>query len=166
MAEEGIRALAAAHAARWQRDPATSRRARDALLRRPGSAARCWAASPMACTTSSATRSAAASTCRTPRLHTVVLPHALAYNAPAAPEAMARIAARARRRRARAGGAVRPGRRSTARRRRCGDSACSEADLDRAAELAVQNPYRIRGRSSAAPMRALLQRAFDGVRPD
>ena len=41
-----------------------------------------------------------------------------------------------------------------------------EADLDRIAELAVTNPYWNPRPVEAAPLRALLQRAYEGTRPD
>jgi maleylacetate reductase len=41
-----------------------------------------------------------------------------------------------------------------------------ETDLDIAAELAVQNPYTNPVPLSRVGIRALLQRAFFGVRPD
>ena len=66
MAEEGIRAAAAAPAAAPEGRRAISRRAATRSMAR-GCAARCSATSRWACTTSSATRSAAPSTCRTPR---------------------------------------------------------------------------------------------------
>jgi maleylacetate reductase len=96
-------------------------------------------------------------------VHTVVLPHALAYNAPAAPEAMARVA--------RALG-VADGARGLH------ELACAlgaptslsaigmPADgLDRAAELAVQNQYPNPRPLERDALRALLQRAFDGAAP-
>ncbi|MBX3603326.1 MAG: maleylacetate reductase [Rubrivivax sp.] len=102
--------------------------------------------------------------------HTVVLPHALAYNAPAAPDAMARIA--------RALGAA--GRPATA----AGAPAALQAlareagapvslaalgmpadGLDRAADLAVAAPYPNPQPLQRAALRALLQRAYDGAPP-
>ena len=41
-----------------------------------------------------------------------------------------------------------------------------EADLDRAAELAVQTPYPNPRALDRAAVRELLQRAWEGVRPD
>ena len=102
-------------------------------------------------------------------VHTVVLPHAIAFNAPAAPDAMARIeralniagrasAAAALFALARANGAP------TALK----DLGMKEADLDRAAEIAVSNPYwnpREIGVAQRAEIRQLLQNAFEGLRP-
>lgn len=95
--------------------------------------------------------------------HTAVLPHATAYNAPAAPEAMSRIA------------------------RALGASSAAEGlfdlatslgapvslaaigmkagDLDKAAGIAVQNPYYNPHPVTRDGIRALLQHAFEGRRP-
>ena len=96
--------------------------------------------------------------------HTIVLPHALAYNAGAAPQAMARIARALRRRPARR----RPcstWRRTTARRWRCSDIGMQEADLDKACDIALQNQYPNPRPLERAAIRQLLQDAFEGVRP-
>ncbi len=95
--------------------------------------------------------------------HTVVLPHATAYNAPAAPEAMARIA------RALGGESAATG---------LFDLAVSlgalmslaaigmkAGDLDKAADIAVQNPYYNPRPVTRDGIRALLQDAFEGKRP-
>lgn len=102
-------------------------------------------------------------------VHTVVLPHAVAFNAGAAPKAMARIE--------RALGVT--GRSSAS----AGlfdlaldngapvalkDIGMKEADLDRAADIAVSNPYwnpRAFGVAQRAEIRELLQCAYDGLRP-
>ncbi len=102
-------------------------------------------------------------------VHTVVLPQAMAFNAAAAPEAMRRIE--------RALGTT--GRISAA----AGlfdlalhngapvalkDIGMREADLDQAADIAVSNPYwnpRPFGTAQRADIRELLQRAYEGVRP-
>jgi len=96
-------------------------------------------------------------------VHTVVLPHALAYNAAAAPEAMARIAralgthdaARGVFDLAAANGAPTS-------LRQIGMPADG---LDRAAELAAQTPYPNPRPLERAALRALLQRAFEGLPP-
>lgn len=103
-------------------------------------------------------------------VHTVVLPQAMAFNAQAAPEAMRRIK--------RALGAT--GQASAA----AGlfdlaqtngaavalkDIGMNEADLDRAAAIAVSNPYwnpRPFGAAQRDEIRDLLQRAYEGIRPD
>ena len=95
--------------------------------------------------------------------HTVVLPHATAYTASAAPEAMSRIA-RALGAKSAAQGLF--------------DLAASlgapmslaalglkAADLDKAADIAVQNPYYNPRPITREGIRALLQDAFEGRRP-
>ena len=97
--------------------------------------------------------------------HTVVLPHALAYNAAAAPEAMARIA--------RALGAAdgdAPRAMQQLGRRFGAPASLAEigmpADgLDRVADLAVATPYPNPRPLEREALRALLQRAFDGAQP-
>ncbi|MFS8980635.1 maleylacetate reductase [Cupriavidus necator] len=97
--------------------------------------------------------------------HTIVLPHAIAYNAAAAPEAMARIQ--------RATGttgvsapaalfdlAARHGAPVALR-----DIGMREQDLDRAADIALANPYWNPQPIEREAIRALLQAAYDGVRP-
>jgi len=99
-------------------------------------------------------------------VHTVVLPHAIAFNAAAAPRAMERIAralgtpgaAEGLYRLARDNGAPVALR----------DIGMRAEDLDRAAEIATRNPYwnpRPFGPPQRAEIRALLQRAFDGTPP-
>lgn len=100
--------------------------------------------------------------------HTVILPYATAYNAKAAPEAMQRIAAAL-------GAQSTPG--STAA-QAIQDLAKSlnaptslmelgfrESDLDRAADLAVQNPYFNPAPVTREGVRELLGRAFLGLQP-
>ncbi|MER5221764.1 maleylacetate reductase and hydroxyquinol 1,2-dioxygenase domain-containing protein [Streptomyces flaveus] len=95
--------------------------------------------------------------------HTVVLPHAMAYNAPAAPEAMERIA--------RALGADdaptgvfdlihRVGGPTSLR-----DLGMTEADLDHAAELATAQPYPNPRELTRAGIADLLRDAWQGNRP-
>ncbi|MDR6535100.1 maleylacetate reductase [Variovorax soli] len=99
-------------------------------------------------------------------VHTVVLPHAIAFNAEAAPLAMQRIA--------RALGAEDAAQGLQALARDNGapvalkDIGMREADLDQAAELAVSNPYwnpRPFGPAELGAIRALLQRAYEGAPP-
>ena len=98
-------------------------------------------------------------------VHTVVLPHALAYNAGAAPEAMHRIA--------RALGAathdVPCALQALAHRYGAPTSLAvlgmPAEGLDRAAELAVQNQYANPRPLERTALRELLQRAFDGAAP-
>ena len=89
IAEEGIRALARALPAIGEKPMIARLAAKRSMA--PGYAASASALSAWRCITSSATRSAAPSICRMRETHTIVLPHALAYNAPAVPDAMARI---------------------------------------------------------------------------
>ncbi len=96
-------------------------------------------------------------------VHSVMLPHALAYNAAAAPQAM--------RVRGRALGAADSVSALAALGRDLGlppslrDIGLRAADLDRAADLVVAAPYPNPRPIERAPVRALLQRAFDGVLP-
>jgi maleylacetate reductase len=95
--------------------------------------------------------------------HTVVLPHALAYNAAAAPAAMARIAgalgagsaAQAVYDLARANGAHLA----------LKEIGMKEQDLDRACALALENRYPNPRPLERVAIRQLLQDAYDGVRP-
>ena len=103
-------------------------------------------------------------------VHTVILPQAIAFNAGAAPTAMQRIQR----------GLGIDGRASAAAglfdlARDHGapvalrDVGMKATDLDRTADLAVRNPYwnpREIGPGQRDEVRALLQRAFEGVRPD
>jgi len=109
--------------------------------------------------------------------HTVVLPHALAYNAAMAPEAMARIA-----RALAAAGALAPdstGASAAAEVPRALQALAArhgaptslralgmpESGVDRATELAVTNQYPNPRPLERAALRALIQRAFDGSPP-
>lgn len=96
-------------------------------------------------------------------VHTVVLPHAIAYNAPAIPAALASMSralhtdhpAAALYDLARSNGAPYALR----------SLGMAEADLDRAADIAVANPYWNPQPIERAGLRALLQRAWEGERP-
>jgi alcohol dehydrogenase class IV len=95
--------------------------------------------------------------------HTVVLPHAVAYNAPAAPEAMARVAKALGVKDAPQGlydlakGLGAPV--------ALKDIGMPESGLDRAADLAVANPYWNPRPIERGAIRALLDDAFHGRRP-
>lgn len=95
--------------------------------------------------------------------HTVVLPHALAFNAGFAPEAVRRIA-RALGTDSASGGiydlAHRHGAPTSLR-----ELGMAQGDLDRAADIASANPYWNPRPISRGALRSLLQDAFDGVRP-
>ena len=101
--------------------------------------------------------------------HTVVLPHALAYNATAAPQAMARIARAMGR--ADGGDPMSAARTIFALITRLGAPSSLRAigmpadGLDRAADLAAQTPYPNPRALDRQALRALLQRAFDGAPP-
>ncbi|RZL88082.1 MAG: maleylacetate reductase [Variovorax sp.] len=99
-------------------------------------------------------------------VHTVVLPHAIAFNAEAAPRAMERIA------RALGAASAAQGLQDLARDNGAPvalkDIGMKAEDLDRAADIAVSNPYwnpRPFGPAERDEIRALLQRAFDGEPP-
>jgi alcohol dehydrogenase class IV len=95
--------------------------------------------------------------------HTVVLPHAMAYNAPAAPEAMKRLA--------RAIGAPNAPQGLWDMTKDLGgpvalkDLGMPEDGLDKVVELALSNPYWNPRPLEREPMRAMLQNAWAGVRP-
>jgi maleylacetate reductase len=91
-----------------------------------------------------------------------MLPHTIAFNAAAVPDLLAPIAGIL-------GGS--PGQALHALAERCGaplrlkDLGLAEADLDRAADLAVLDPYDNPRPLDRRAIRALLQDAFDGKRP-
>ncbi|WP_146590180.1 maleylacetate reductase [Puniceibacterium confluentis] len=95
--------------------------------------------------------------------HTIVLPHALAYNSIAAPEAMARIAAAIDAEDAPVG-LYRMAQKLGVPTALC-DLGVKQTDLDRACEIALANPYWNPRPIEAAPLRALLQRAWEGAEP-
>jgi maleylacetate reductase len=96
--------------------------------------------------------------------HTVVLPHALAYNAAAAPQAMARLA-RALGVAGDAPGAVQRLARAHGAPLSLAALGLPESALDRAADLAVLTPYPNPRPLERSALRALLQRAFEGAAP-
>lgn len=95
--------------------------------------------------------------------HTIVLPHALAYNAHAAPHAMARIA---RALNAESGPqavydlALHNGAPVALK-----DIGMQEHDLDKACDIAMQNQYPNPRPLERGALRQLLQSAFEGIRP-
>ena len=103
-------------------------------------------------------------------VHTVVLPQAMAFNAAAVPDAMARMArALGAIGRASAPAALFDLARDNGAPVALKDIGMQAADLDRAADIAVSNPYwnpRPFGPAQRDEIRELLQRAYDGVRPD
>jgi maleylacetate reductase len=95
--------------------------------------------------------------------HTVVLPHALAYNARSAPEAMRRIA-RALQGQG-AAQAVFDLAKNSGAPVALRDLGLKADDLDRACDLALQNQYPNPRPLERTAIRQLLQDAFEGVRP-
>ena len=95
--------------------------------------------------------------------HTIVLPHALAYNAPAAPAAMRRIAAALGR--PDAPQAVFDLARDNGAPIALRTLGMKSRDLDRACELALASPYPNPRPLERTGIRRLLQDAFDGRRP-
>ena len=95
--------------------------------------------------------------------HAILLPHTAAYNARAAAAELAPAAALF-------GGALGPGlwdfARSLGAPTALADLGLAEADLDRAADLAVQNPYWNPEPVAREAIRALLGRAWAGQRPE
>jgi len=95
--------------------------------------------------------------------HTIVLPHALAYNAREAPQAMQRIA------RALGGASAAQAVYDLAKNNGAPvalkDIGMKEADLDKACDIALQNQYPNPRPLERAAIRQLFQDAFEGVRP-
>lgn len=95
--------------------------------------------------------------------HTIVLPHALAYNAPAAAEAMQRVARALGKNNAPAG--LFDFARNLGAPTALKDIGMPQDGLDRAAELATTNAYANPRPLERAAIRQLLQNAWEGVRP-
>jgi alcohol dehydrogenase class IV len=96
-------------------------------------------------------------------VHTVILPHAAAYNREAVPKAMARVARALNADDGPAGLydlAVSVGAKIALK-----DIGMAESDLDRAAEIATENPYYNPRPVTTEGVRALLEDAFQGRRP-
>lgn len=95
--------------------------------------------------------------------HTIVLPHALAYNAKAAPQAMQRIA------RALGGASAAQAVYDLAKANGAPvalkDIGMQEADLDKACDIALQNQYPNPRPLERVAIRQLFQDAFEGARP-
>lgn len=95
--------------------------------------------------------------------HSIVLPHAMRYNQDAAPEAMARI------RKSLGGQEAAKGLYELERQlglpMRLADIGMKEADLERAARIAVEAPYPNPREVEYAPVLALLRDAYEGRRP-
>jgi maleylacetate reductase len=103
-------------------------------------------------------------------VHTVVLPQAMAFNAEAVPDAMSRMArALGTTGHVSAAAALFDLARDNGAPVALKDIGMQAADLDRAADIGVSNPYwnpRSFGPGQRDDIRQLLQRAYDGVRPD
>jgi alcohol dehydrogenase class IV len=95
--------------------------------------------------------------------HSIVLPHATAYNAPAAPKAMARIAKALGAAEAAEGLYDLAGRIGAPRALK--DIGMPEGGIDRAADLAVSNPYRNPRPVEREAVRRLIARAWAGEPP-
>jgi len=96
--------------------------------------------------------------------HTVILPHATAYNAPGSPEAMARIA------RALSTKSAASGLYDIAKNLRAPltlkEIGMPESGLDKAADIAAANPYSNPTPIERGAIRQLLDNAFHGRRPE
>jgi alcohol dehydrogenase class IV len=96
--------------------------------------------------------------------HAIVLPHATRYNRDAAPEAMARVARALGTHDAPTGLYDLEARLGL--KMKLADLGMKSADLDRAAELATQAPYPNPAPVERHAVRALLEAAYTGRRPD
>ena len=96
--------------------------------------------------------------------HTIVLPHALAYNAAAAPQAMQAIAQALQGRSA--AQAVFDLAQNNGAPVALRDIGMKASDLDKACDIAMQNQYPNPRPLERAAIRQLLQHAFDGRRPE
>ncbi|TBU90921.1 maleylacetate reductase [Pseudomonas dryadis] len=97
--------------------------------------------------------------------HTVVLPHAIAYNTGAVPEAAARIIRALGGEHDSAGGALYDLAKSLGAPLTLRELGLSEADLDRATDIALSNPYWNPRPIEQKAIRELLQNAYEGNRP-
>ena len=96
-------------------------------------------------------------------IHCLMIPYSTAYNRAAAPEAMARIARALGSDDAAAG--LYDLLQRLGNKKSLAEMGLSEADLDKAAELAVQNPYYNPRPVTKAAVREMLQAAFEGRQP-
>ena len=97
--------------------------------------------------------------------HTIVLPHALAYNAAAAPEAMQRVA-RALGNKGSAAQCVYDLAKDNGAPVALRDIGMRAEDLDQACSIAMQNQYPNPRPLEAKAIRELLQHAWEGTRPE
>jgi alcohol dehydrogenase class IV len=162
MAEEGIRALAAALPV-VMREPANLEARSDALYG-------AWLAG---ISLGSAGMALHHKLCHTlggtwnlphAETHAIVLPHAARYNRDAAPEAMARVARALGTKDAPTG--LYDLEAGLGLKMKLADLGMKASDLERAAELATQSPYPNPAPVERAAVRALLEAAYAGRRPD
>jgi maleylacetate reductase len=96
--------------------------------------------------------------------HAIILPHSIGYNAPAVPELLSPVTdifgGRS------AGLALHDFAKTTGAPLALRDLGLAEVDLDRAADLAVQNPYWNPRAVTRAGVRGLLQAAWEGAPPE
>ncbi|MGF6096117.1 maleylacetate reductase [Pseudomonas sp. 18175] len=97
--------------------------------------------------------------------HTIVLPHAIAYNAKAAPEAASRIVRALGGQADSAGQALYDLAKSLGAPLTLKSLGVTEADLDRATDIALTNPYWNPRPIERTAIRQLLQDAYEGNRP-
>jgi alcohol dehydrogenase class IV len=97
-------------------------------------------------------------------VHTVVLPHAIAYNAPSTPSALARLS-RALRSETPAA-ALYDLARDNGAPYSLRELGMQKIDLDRAADIAVSNPYWNPRQVTRDGIRDVLQHAWEGARPE
>lgn len=97
--------------------------------------------------------------------HTIVLPHAIAYNASAAPDAAARIIRALGGKHDSAGGALFDLAEKLGAPMKLKELGLTEADLDRATDIALSNPYWNPRPIEREGIRQLLQDAYEGKRP-
>lgn len=163
MAEQGIAALAGALPA-IARDPHQPRARRDALY---GAwlCGTCLGAVGMALHHKLCHVLGGAFQLPHAETHTVVLPHAVAYNAAAAPEEMARIAHALGVADVDAAVGLYDLAGAVGAERSLAALGMPAAGLDRAADLAVANPYWNPRPLERAAIRDLLERAYTGARP-
>lgn len=98
-------------------------------------------------------------------MHTVMLPHTLAYNAPNAPAAMSRAARALGCAEDRVPQAIYELMRASGAPLALKGFGLQTEALDRVADLAVQNPYPNPRTLDRAALRAMLQRAYEGAPP-
>jgi len=100
-------------------------------------------------------------------VHTIIIPHATAFNTAAAPDAMSRVArALAKTRIEDAAGALFDLIVATGAKTKLAEIGMKEADLDRAADLSTRNPYYNPRPVNRESIRRLLDDAYLGRRPE